>query len=122
MRDLPDAGSLVNLARQALDALPALSPAAQREEVALIARCLAIAERELAFGTAAFADCRMMLAALYGAEWQEELLARLAADIAAGAFDRPGSRRDALHRLLWRITVQKLGESNPEYLACNGPG
>jgi len=120
MRDLPDARTLLALARQALDTLPELAPDRQREEAALIARSLGAAERELQSGAAAFADCRMMLARLYGEEWQEALLTRLAADIAAGAFDRPGPRRDSLYRLLWRITIQKLRESNPDWLKAYG--
>lgn len=120
MRDRPDAEILLTLARQALDELPALAPAAQREEAALIERCLAVAEREFSYGATGFAECRTMLAALYGEDWQEGLLARLAADIAAGAFDGPGHQRAALCRLLWRMTVQKLRESNPDWLAVNG--
>ena len=120
MRDRPDAEILLALTRQTLEELAALEPAARREAAGLIERCLAIVERELSYGASGFAECRMMLAALYGENWQEGLLARLAADIASGAFDAPGSRRDALYRLLWRITMQKLRESNPDCLAANG--
>lgn len=120
MRDLPDAETLLALARQALDGLPGLTPAAQREEARLIERCLGIAERELQRGAAGFAECHGMLAALYGETWQDGLVARLATDIAAGSFDRPGARRAALYHLLWRMTLQKLRESNPDFLAASG--
>lgn len=43
---------------------------------------------------------------------------RLVAEIRAGAGDAPGAARMALRRLLWAMTVQKLAESNPGYLAA----
>lgn len=109
MRDRPDGPTLAALARQAMRS---------GGEAELVARALAIAAREAAAGAAPVEAVRARLARRYGAGTIEALMGRLAAEIRAGAFDAPGPERDALRRLLWEITVAKLAESNPDYLAA----
>ena len=111
MRDRPDADFLLALARDA---------AAQGESGALLARARAIARRERAAGDAPVERCRQALAERYGEGGIELLLRRLAAEIRSGAADAPGPAQAALRRLLWRMTRQKLAESNPDYLAAAG--
>lgn len=109
MRDRPDGATLRALAQQAMRG---------GEDPALVARALAIAEREDAAGAAPIEAIHARLAPRYGAGAIEELMARLAAEIGAGVFDEAGPARAELHRLLWEITVRKLAESNPDYLAA----
>jgi hypothetical protein len=111
MRDRPDGATLAALAREAR---------ARQEERELVARALAIADRESLSGAAPLDECRAALAVLYGDGDVVSLLRRFAAEIRAGRFDRPGVGRDQALRLLWTITVRKLRESNPEYLASAG--
>jgi len=50
------------------------------------------------------------------------LLRRLAADLRKGAFERCGRRGRAARAILWRLTILKLREGNPQFLAENGFG
>jgi len=109
MRDRPDAALLLVLADEA---------AARGESPALVARARAIAAREHAAGDAPVERLRQALAARYGAGSTATLLRRLAGEIRAGGTDAPGAARSALRELLWAMTVQKLAESNPDYLAA----
>ncbi|HXY99057.1 MAG TPA: DUF6285 domain-containing protein [Stellaceae bacterium] len=109
MRDPPDAAFLLALAREA---------EAQGGDAKLAARARAIAERERAAGDAPVERLRRALAERYGEGRIEDLLCRLAGEIRAGAADAPGPARAALRTLLWSMTVQKLAESNPDYLAA----
>jgi hypothetical protein len=109
MRDRPDGPTLADLAREA---------SARDEDRDLVARALAIAEREAVAGTEPLDQCRAALAKRYGEGDIEALLLRFADDIRAGVFDAPGPSRAAARRLLWAMTLQKLRESNPEYLAA----
>lgn len=81
----------------------------------LARRCHAIAAREATYGEEAFVGSRAALTRRYGAGDDSALLARLAADIRAGALDEGSPERAALAGLLRAITCQKLRESNPEY-------
>jgi len=121
MRDRPDGASLLDFARTALlrDLAPLL-PAERQHEATLIARAMAIAAREAAAGAAPLVACHAALAELYGEGDLDTLLRRLAAAIRAGAYDAPDETREPVRRLLWAITLQKLSESNPEYLAASG--
>lgn len=109
MRDAPDGPSLLALAQQAKR---------RGEDPALVARAFAIATREAAAGDAPVEAIRARLARRYGAGAIEELLGKLAAEIRAGVFDVPGAEREAVRLLLWEMTVAKLRESNPDYLAA----
>lgn len=109
MRDPPDAAFLLALAREA----------SQREgDVELAARARAIAEREHAAGDVPVERIRQALAERYGDGGIDALLCRLAGEIRTGAADKPGPARAALRSLLWEMTLQKLRESNPDYLAA----
>jgi hypothetical protein len=121
--DPPSAADLVALARDVLDGtLAPLLPPERRADAALVARAMAIAERELREGGAPIAAAEAELAALYGAGDPERLLRRLADDIRAGAYDAAGARRAAVLRLLRAITAAKLRASNPAFLAGTGLG
>jgi hypothetical protein len=113
MRDRPDGATLRTLAEAAIE---------RGEDPALVARALAIAEREAASGTAPVEAIRARLARRYGDAPIETLLAQLATEIRAGAFDAEGPAQAELRRLLWDITLLKLVESNPEYLAAARTG
>ena len=113
MRDPPDAEFLVALAREA---------EARADTPDLVARADAIAERERDAGDAAVERVRRALAERYGEGGIGCLMRRLAAEIRAGAGAEPGAERTALRRLLWAITVEKLAESNPDYLAAADGG
>jgi hypothetical protein len=82
----------------------------------LAGRAAAIAGRERAADASAYAACRAMLATRYGAAEDRALLARFAAEICAGGFDR-GGERDTACAVMAAITRQKLIESNPDFLA-----
>jgi len=121
MRDRPDAAALLDFARAALlrDLAPLL-PAERQHEAVLIARALAIAAREAAAGDAPLRACQAALAELLGEGDLDTLLRRLATAIRGGDYDAPGAAREQVRPVLWAITVQKLRESNPEYLAASG--
>jgi hypothetical protein len=103
MRDRPSGVELAALAT------------ALGEGGALAERCHALAAREQAVGEDAFAAIRAALTARYGPGDDRTLLARLAADIDAGALDERSAIRAALAALLVALTRQKLAESNPGY-------
>jgi len=113
MRDRPDGPTLAALAQSA---------SARGADRGLVARALAIAEREAAAGEAPVEECRAALLQCYGEGDITALLRRLADDIRDGRFDAPGPARDATVRLLWAMTRQKLSESNTEYLIAADPG
>jgi len=48
------------------------------------------------------------------------LLHRFAADLRNGAFETSPSRAAAARAILWRLTIEKLREGNPHFLAANG--
>jgi hypothetical protein len=103
MRDRPSGSELAALA------------AALGETGASAARCHAIAAREQAAGATAFAAIRAALGARYGAGDDKTLLARLGADIGAGALDDGVETRVALAALLIALTRQKLAEGSRGY-------
>ena len=49
-----------------------------------------------------------------------ELLRRFAADLRNGAFETSGPRQQAACAILWAVTISKLREGNPQFLAANG--
>jgi|HubBroStandDraft_1064217.scaffolds.fasta_scaffold339531_2 hypothetical protein len=118
MRDRPDSAQLLALARELEEIAPRLPPE-ERVDPALLARARAIAERERQAGDAPLAASREALVALYGPGDLADLFERLAREIRAGTYDAAGAERDRVCRLLWAVTLQKLRESNPEYLTAS---
>lgn len=122
MRDEPDAGALLTIARKTLleDVLPEVS-GAQRYNTLMVAAAMAIVQRELESDGGAPERERDGLLALVGAATGGEtslisLNRRFAAEIRAGNFDSPGPGRDAAENLLRESTLARLGECNPRYL------
>jgi hypothetical protein len=121
MRDLPASLDLLSLARELLlDELTPLLPSERRRDAHLIATVMAMVAREAA-----------------GEEWQGKVAAELtefyighpskslhgfAADLRNGAFETSPSRAAAARAILWRLTIEKLREGNPHFLAANGLG
>jgi hypothetical protein len=103
MRDRPEIAALLALAEGERDG-------------ALVARCHAIAERERRGGDAPYHAIAAELCAICGEGDPPALLARLAAALREGRFDRPGAERTRVERLLWWLTTLKLQESNPAFL------
>ena len=117
MRDLPASRDLLALARELLldDLLPLLPPERARD-AHLIATSMSIAARE-ATGDDWQAEIGERLAEFYG---DNGSLARFAADLRNGAFETSPSREEAARAILWRLTIAKLREGNPHFLAANG--
>jgi uncharacterized protein DUF6285 len=122
MRDLPTGPSLLALAREVLlrDLLPLL-PEQHHLEVRLVANCLAIAEREAILGAGPVRQLLHELNTVYGAvEGEPEVLNRFARDLRAGAFESSAPHGRAVRAILWRLTIFKLRQANPRFLAANG--
>jgi hypothetical protein len=119
MRDLPSGSALLALARDVLlNELMPLLPEECRQDALLVAKCMAIAQRE---AEAPVEEKRAILREI-------ELLCgqgvdawrRFAYDLRVGAFEGSEPRDRAVRAVLWRQTVAKLRQSNPEFLAANG--
>ena len=149
MRDLPTSRDLMELGRRLLldDILPFL-PEARQRDIHLVATSMAIAAREAANGDGPLREVLEQLRAFYdphpptadaagpslsriageGARRAGEgaqapttaLLRRFAADFRAGAFETSESRERAARAILWRLTILKLREGNPQFLAAHG--
>jgi len=131
MRDLPVSLNLLALARELLlDELAPLLPPERQRDAHLIATVIAIAAREAAEGEGWQHAIRGSLREFYEEAaphpgprdaWEGQvLLRRLAADLRNGAFETSPSRAAAARAILWRLTVEKLREGNPQFLAANG--
>ncbi len=146
MRDLPESLDLLELGRRLLldDILPLL-PEARQRDLHLVATTMAIVGREAAAEKPAN-EIGAMLAQFYDAPhpdplsacgerepappaWEGEeqndpleLLRRLAIDLRKGDFETSQSRERAARAILWRLTILKLREGNPQFLAANGIG
>jgi hypothetical protein len=121
MRDLPTGPSLLALAREVLlsDLLPLL-PEQHRLEVRLVANSMAIAEREAVLGTGPANQLLRELETMYGeAEGEPEVLSRFARDLRAGVFESSAPHDRAVRAILWRLTIFKLRQANPRFLAAN---
>ena len=119
MRDLPTSRDLLALARELLlDELLPLLPPERARDAHLIATSMAIAARET---TAADwpAEIVALLNCFYG-EANSAPLPRFAADLRNGAFETSPSREQAARAILWKLTIEKLREGNPHFLAING--
>ena len=92
-------------------------PEERRTDALPIARCMAIAEREAKTGTTPEHEFRV----LYGAGTDtDELLHRFARELRIGAFENSPDRVFRARAILWQLTVARLRQSNPEFLATNG--
>jgi len=117
MRDLPASRDLLALARELLlDELLPLLPPERARDAHLIATSMAIAAREAA-GEGWQKEIKGLLAELYG---EGASIAGFAADLRNGAFETSPSREKAARAILWRLTIAKLREGNPHFLAING--
>lgn len=118
MRDLPSGLDLMALARRLLleEILP-LVPEERRPDLRLAVTSMAIAAREVANGDAPLSEIGDLLAEIYG---EPADLSRLAGDLRKGAFETSGSRERAARAILWRLTILKLREGNPQFLAAHG--
>ncbi len=136
MRDLPSGAALLALGRELLlDELLPLLPPERHRDLRLVATAMAIAEREAATGDAPAHDIARRLEEFYGPRASRphsggpeahgpgnDLLRRLAADLRVGAFEACEARAAAARAILWRLTIGKLREGNPLFLAANGFG
>jgi len=134
MRDLPDGPTLLALASEWNDQrLDALSPEEHASMRAMILRARAIAEREATAGDGGLAMVQADLRGIYGEGDSVAQFRRLTDDIRTGRFDpevlQPSptfgeASSNELHEqvtnLLWTLTLQKLRESNPDFLAAHG--
>ena len=133
MRDLPSGFDLLALARELLlDELVPLLPRDRERDVHLIATAMSIAAREaLAEPGWWQIEIGAELAQFYesyfapgGAERaasdEASILRRFATDLRNGAFETSRSRGRAARAILWRLTIEKLREGNPHFLAANG--
>jgi hypothetical protein len=120
MHDLPASLDLLALGRELLlDELLPLLPPERHRDVRLIATAMAIVAREAKGGEKAAAEIDTALGQFYDGE-RAASLARLAADLRNGAFETSPSRAAAARAILWRLTITKLREGNPHFLAANG--
>jgi Domain of unknown function (DUF6285) len=142
MHDLPSVPALLALARDLLvSELTPLLPEERHADARLVAEAMAVAGRQPGAGDEPAQDLIRDIAALYnhdpqpaptltlprkrGREWEgaerseeePEWLRRFARDLRLGAFETSERRARAL---LWRLTIARLRQSNPNYLAANG--
>jgi hypothetical protein len=148
MHDLTSVPALLALAREVLvSELTPLLPEDRRNDALLVAECMMIAERAGGTGNEPMQTISGELETLYrdplthparragsplsrsageGAERSEAgegepgLWRRLARDLRSGAFEHsPQQDRDA-RAILWRVTIARLRQTNPNFLAANG--
>jgi Domain of unknown function (DUF6285) len=122
MRDLPTGPELLALARDVLlnELLPLL-PEQHRLDARLVANSMAIAEREAVHGAGLPRQILREVEAVCGtAEGEGDALARLARDLRAGTFESCAPHDRLARAILWRLTIFKLRQANPWFLAANG--
>jgi hypothetical protein len=127
MRDLPSGLDLAELGRRLLlDELLPLLPPERHRDLHLVATAIAIAQREAIAGGALSRDILGRLAEFYGggrdARGPDGLILRFALDLRNGAFETYPSQERAARAILWRLTIARLREANPQFLAANGFG
>ena len=93
---------------------------------------MAIAEREMLAGDASQCEIAARLVEFYGAPASSRQRGRqdagapttelFARDLRVGAFEACEARGRAACAILWRLTILKLREGNPGFLARNGFG
>jgi hypothetical protein len=118
MRDLPASLDLLALARELLlDELAPLLPPDRVRDARLIATAMAIVSREVSAGERWQQEVETRLGDFYGDRGAG--LLRFAADLRNGAFETSPSRAAAARAILWRLTIEKLREGNPQFLLAN---
>jgi hypothetical protein len=119
MRDLPSGSALLALARDMLvNELMPLLPRECRPDALLVAKCMAIAERE-AEAPAEEERAIFREIELFCGQGMDALR-RFAYDLRIGAFESSEPRDRAARAILWRLAIASLRQSNPEFLAANG--
>jgi Domain of unknown function (DUF6285) len=120
MRDLPNGAGLLRLPRDVLvNELMPLIPEERRPGAMLVAKCMAIAQREAKAPAEAEQAILCEVEILCGPH-VADVLRLFADDLRGGAFEGSESRDQAARALLWRLTLAGLRRSNPEFLAANG--
>ena len=118
MHDLPTGLLLLAFARDVLiNELMPLLPEERRPDAIRVARCMAIAAREAEAWVESEQAMLREIELLYGRGTDLRLLAR---ELRIGAFENSPDREVSARAILWRLTVAKLRQSNPEFLAANG--
>jgi hypothetical protein len=136
-RDMPSGLELAELGRRLLlDELLPLLPPERHREAHLLATAIAIAGREA--GAGPVDDIVGQLAAFYesapsgrrpsrphegGRDVRgpvDRLLGRFALDLRNGAFESWPSQECAARVILWLMTIARLREANPHFLAAHG--
>jgi hypothetical protein len=140
MHDLPALPALLALARDVLlNELTPLLPEETKADARLVAEAIALAARQAEAGDEPTRAILRELETLYesvcppppqpspacgggrgGGNAREGLLRRFVNDLRNGAFEisRPCDR--AARAILWRLTIAKLRQLNPNFLADNG--
>jgi hypothetical protein len=127
MRDLPTGPSLLALARDVLlnDLMPLL-PEEARLNARLVANSMAIAQREAQTADDLRKAVARELEKLYGSGERGgepvTLLQRFARDLRVGALPSSGPQECMAREILWRLTISRLRQANPRFLAANGFG
>ncbi|HXO01123.1 MAG TPA: DUF6285 domain-containing protein [Stellaceae bacterium] len=110
---------MLALARELLlDELAPLLPPQRARDAHLIATAMAIVSREASGGEGWQREIGEALADFYSDRSAD--LHHFAADLRNGAFETSPSRAAAARAILWRLTIEKLREGNPHFLAANG--
>jgi len=126
--DLPSGLDLAGLGRRLLlDELLPLLPPERHRDLHLVATAIAIARREAMAGEAPTRDILGRLAEFYGGGRDDRgpddgLIRRFALDLRNGAFETYPSQERTARAILWRLTIARLREANPLFLAANGFG
>lgn len=133
MRDRPSPAELLAVARQVVrDTLLDALPGDRRYDALMVANAIGIAARQVEYGIAPEREELHALAALLGEDTEADtaegvharlviFYRRLVADIRAGRCDPGTAQARAVRDHLWRVTVQRVRESNPKALP-NGEG
>jgi aminoglycoside phosphotransferase (APT) family kinase protein len=128
MRDLPSGLDLAELGRRLLlDELLPLLPPEHHRDLHLVATAIAIARREAMAGEGPTEDILGRLVEFYpgGRDARgpdDGLIRRFALDLRNGAFETYPSQERTARAILWRLTIARLREANPQFLAANGLG
>jgi hypothetical protein len=139
LRDLPSGLELAELGRRLLleELLPLLPPERHRE-AHLVATAIAIAALETTAGESSIQELIGHLAEFYASSQSgsqpsrpheggrdargpdEGLLRRFARDLRNGAFESCPSQESVARAILRRLTIARLREANPQFLAVHG--